>query len=166
MTWYELWLFVHIAAAMIWIGGAFVAQVLGVLAKRSGDPARSAAFGRDLAFVGPKVFMPASLVVVASGGKRVVRLRTRVKGVTTTLGEADAGEGALTMFVEATPDAYSFGFETAAGERRVVGTAPAIPLSSELAGGFTGAVFGLFASSRADTRGNPADFDWFELESR
>ena len=39
MTWYELWLFVHIAAAMIWIGGAFVAQVLGILAKRSGDPA-------------------------------------------------------------------------------------------------------------------------------
>jgi hypothetical protein len=67
VTWYELWLFVHIAAAMIWIGGAFVAQVLGILAKRSGDPARSAAFGRDLAFVGPKVFMPASLVVVASG---------------------------------------------------------------------------------------------------
>lgn len=67
MTWYELWLFVHIAAAMIWIGGAFVAQVIGILAKRSGDPARSAAFGRDLAFIGPKVFLPASLTVVASG---------------------------------------------------------------------------------------------------
>jgi hypothetical protein len=35
-----------------------------------------------------------------------------------------------------------------------------------VAGGFTGAVFGLFATSGAGTRGSPADFDWFELASR
>lgn len=67
MTSYELWLFVHIAAAMVWIGGAAMAQVFGALATRSGDPARSAAYGRDMAFIGPRVFMPASLVVLASG---------------------------------------------------------------------------------------------------
>jgi hypothetical protein len=53
VTSYELWTFVHIAAAMVWIGGAVVGQVFGVLAKRSGDPARSAGFGKDMAFVGP-----------------------------------------------------------------------------------------------------------------
>ena len=67
MSGYELWLFVHISAAIVWLGGAAVAQVFGILAKRSGDPARSAALGRDMAFIGPKVFMPASLVVVVSG---------------------------------------------------------------------------------------------------
>lgn len=67
MTWYEFWLFLHISGAIVWIGGAVVAQVLGALAKRAGDPARSAAFGQDMAFVGPRVFMPASLVVLATG---------------------------------------------------------------------------------------------------
>jgi uncharacterized membrane protein len=67
MTSYELWLFLHVSAVIVWIGGAAGAQVFGVLAKRSGDPARSAAFGRDMAFIGPKVFLPSSLVVVATG---------------------------------------------------------------------------------------------------
>ena len=53
---------------MVWIGGAVAAQVFGVLAKRSGDPARSAAFGSDMAFVGPKVFLPAAVAVVLTGG--------------------------------------------------------------------------------------------------
>jgi uncharacterized membrane protein len=67
MTWYELWLFLHISAAAVWIGGAVVAQVFGALAKRSGDPARSAALGQEMAVVGPWVFMPSSLVVLVSG---------------------------------------------------------------------------------------------------
>jgi uncharacterized membrane protein len=67
MTWYELWLFLHISAVAVWVGGAVVAQVFGVLAKRSGDPARSAALGRDMAVVGPWVFMPSSLVVLVTG---------------------------------------------------------------------------------------------------
>jgi uncharacterized membrane protein len=64
---YELWLFVHISAAIVWIGGAAVAQVFGILAKRSGDPAQGAAFGQAMAFIGPKVFAPAALVVLISG---------------------------------------------------------------------------------------------------
>jgi uncharacterized membrane protein len=67
MTSYELWLFLHISAAMVWIGGATVAQVFGVLAQRSGDPAQSAAFGRSMGVIGPRVFMPASIAVLLTG---------------------------------------------------------------------------------------------------
>ena len=67
MTSYELWLFLHLSGAIVWIGGATVAQVFGILAQRTGDPAQSAAFGRSMAFIGPKVFMPASLVVLVTG---------------------------------------------------------------------------------------------------
>ena len=67
MTWYELWLFLHISAMALWFGGAVVVQVFGALAKASGDPARSAAFGKDVGRVGPWVFMPSSLVVLVSG---------------------------------------------------------------------------------------------------
>jgi uncharacterized membrane protein len=67
VTSYELWLFLHISAAMVWIGGATVAQIFGVLAQRSGDPAQSAAFGRSMGFIGPKIFMPASIAVLVTG---------------------------------------------------------------------------------------------------
>jgi uncharacterized membrane protein len=67
MTSYELWLFLHLASAIVWIGGAAVAQVFGILAQRSGDPLRSAGFGRDMAFIGPRVFLPSALVVLVTG---------------------------------------------------------------------------------------------------
>ena len=68
MTSYELWLFLHITAAMVWIGGAITGQVFGILAKRSGDPSQSAAFGRSLSVVAMYVFLPSALVVVLTGG--------------------------------------------------------------------------------------------------
>jgi uncharacterized membrane protein len=67
MTSYELWTFVHVVGVIVWLGGATVAQVFGLLAKRAGDPLRTAAFGRDMAFIGPKIFLPASVVVLVSG---------------------------------------------------------------------------------------------------
>lgn len=67
MTSYELWLFLHISAAIVWIGGAVAGQVFGVLAKRSGDPSVSAAFGRNLGFIAMYVFLPSSLVVLVTG---------------------------------------------------------------------------------------------------
>jgi uncharacterized membrane protein len=67
MTSYELWTFVHVVGVIVWLGGATVAQVFGLLATRAGDPLRSAAFGRDMAFMGPKIFLPASVVVLVSG---------------------------------------------------------------------------------------------------
>jgi uncharacterized membrane protein len=67
MSWYELWLFLHISAAIVWIGGAFAAQVFAAFTKRAGDPAQSAAFGRNVAFLASRVFLPSSLVVLATG---------------------------------------------------------------------------------------------------
>jgi len=67
MTWYELWSFLHISAVVLWIGGAVAVQVFAALVKASGDPARSAAFGKDTGVLVRRVFMPASLVVLVSG---------------------------------------------------------------------------------------------------
>ncbi len=67
MSSYEIWLFVHITAAIVWLGGALAAQVFAALAKRSGDPARTAAFGRDISFIGLRIFLPSSIVVFISG---------------------------------------------------------------------------------------------------
>ena len=43
MTWYELMLFVHITAAVIWLGGAFTFQMYGAVVRRGGDPGNSLA---------------------------------------------------------------------------------------------------------------------------
>ena len=67
MTWYEFWLFLHILAAMVWIGGGTAIQVFGILTKRAGDPAKSAFFAGNASIAVMWVFLPAALVVIVSG---------------------------------------------------------------------------------------------------
>lgn len=67
MSWYELWLFLHVVGAILWAGGAVAVQAFGILAKRSGDPAQTAVLGRNTAWMATRVFMPASALVLASG---------------------------------------------------------------------------------------------------
>ncbi|HSG13857.1 MAG TPA: DUF2269 family protein [Gaiellaceae bacterium] len=67
MTSYELWLFLHITGTVVWVGGAVTAQLFGFLAQRSKDPARNAAFGRDVYWVVTRLFMPTSVIVLVTG---------------------------------------------------------------------------------------------------
>jgi uncharacterized membrane protein len=67
MTAYELWLFLHIAGTILWIGGAVAGQVFGLLAKRSGDPVVAAAFGRNMSVMSTYVFIPSALLVLVTG---------------------------------------------------------------------------------------------------
>jgi len=67
MTWYEFLLFVHIGAAMIWLGGAFTFQMYGLVVHRGGDPEEMARFAGRAGFVGERIFVPASLMVVIAG---------------------------------------------------------------------------------------------------
>lgn len=67
MTWFELWLFLHVSGAIVWVGGAVVIQVLGILTKRAADPAKTAFFAANVAFTVLRVFLPAALVIIVSG---------------------------------------------------------------------------------------------------
>jgi uncharacterized membrane protein len=67
VTWYEFWLFLHIAAAIVWVGGAATIQVLGILTKRAADPAKTAFFAKNVSFTVMYVFLPAALVVIVAG---------------------------------------------------------------------------------------------------
>ena len=67
MTWYELWLFLHVIGAIAWVGGAGVIQVFGVLTKRAADPAKTVFFIRNVSLAVMRVFLPASLLVLVSG---------------------------------------------------------------------------------------------------
>jgi uncharacterized membrane protein len=67
MTWFEFWLFVHVLAAITWIGGAGAIQVFGILTKRAADPAKTAFFIRNASWTVMRVFLPASVLVFVSG---------------------------------------------------------------------------------------------------
>lgn len=67
MTWYELLLFVHISAAVVWLGGAFTLQMYGLVVRRGGDAEELARFAGRAGVLGERMFVPASLVVVLAG---------------------------------------------------------------------------------------------------
>jgi uncharacterized membrane protein len=67
MTWYEFLLFVHIAGAIVWIGGAFYVQLHGAMELRSRDTAAIARFAGNAGRLGERVFTPTSLLVVLAG---------------------------------------------------------------------------------------------------
>jgi uncharacterized membrane protein len=67
VTWYEFALFVHILAAIVWVGGGALTQVLAFRIVRADDPVRLAGFAKDMERVGMFVFTPAALIVLGFG---------------------------------------------------------------------------------------------------
>jgi uncharacterized membrane protein len=67
VTWFEFLLFVHIAAAIIWVGGSLMMQFFGIRASMSGDPRRLGELGEDVEWIANRVFIPASLGAFVTG---------------------------------------------------------------------------------------------------
>ena len=67
MTRYEGLLFLHIAAAIIWIGAALTVQLLVFRAERTGDPMAMKTTGEGAEWLATRVFIPASLSVFVLG---------------------------------------------------------------------------------------------------
>jgi uncharacterized membrane protein len=64
---YEVLLFAHIVAAIVWVGGAIMINVLSSRAVASGDPVRIATFAKEAGGVGQRVIAPSALVLLAMG---------------------------------------------------------------------------------------------------
>jgi uncharacterized membrane protein len=67
MSWYEFLLFVHIAMAVTWVGGAAMIQFFALRVLRATDPMRMAEFGQDVEWVGKRVLTPASGLAALTG---------------------------------------------------------------------------------------------------
>ena len=59
--------FIHVFAAIVWLGGAFVLQVKTAQFRKANDTAGFLQVGRDAEQMGQRVFMPASVVVLLAG---------------------------------------------------------------------------------------------------
>ena len=72
MSWSELLLFLHVAVAIVWVGGGLMMQFFGIRATMSGDPSRMAVLGEDIEWIATRVFIPSSLLAFLSGVLLVV----------------------------------------------------------------------------------------------
>jgi uncharacterized membrane protein len=64
---YQLFVYVHIICAVIWVGGALYAQLLAFRVARSPDPSELPHLARHIEFIGARVFSPAALLLFVSG---------------------------------------------------------------------------------------------------
>ena len=64
---YTIFKFVHVLLAVIWVGGAAMLQLLAEFALRSTLPGRAAEFAREAEWVGMRVFLPSSIVLLLVG---------------------------------------------------------------------------------------------------
>lgn len=67
MTFYELLLFLHVAAVVIWLGAGFLIAVLVFGAERAGDRQKEAGHHQDVAWLAPRLFVPASFSTLVLG---------------------------------------------------------------------------------------------------
>jgi uncharacterized membrane protein len=57
----------HVLAAVVWVGGATATQIYAIRANRANDAPRVVSFLGDVEWIGTRVFLPSSLVIIATG---------------------------------------------------------------------------------------------------
>src|SRR4051812_29948799 len=67
MDWYTLVKFLHVAFAIIWLGGALSLIVLGAAAYRASKTAEFTSVIRNVVYMAPRVFVPSGLAVLVMG---------------------------------------------------------------------------------------------------
>jgi uncharacterized membrane protein len=67
ITTYQVYLAIHILAAVIWVGGGAAVHVFAVRTAKAKSVERLAGFSADADWIGTRVFVPASLLLVVFG---------------------------------------------------------------------------------------------------
>lgn len=80
--------------------------------------------------------------------------------------EAPWAFDSIVLHVSANRDQYAFGFSDGNGEPFWFGRGETSLLATEVAGGFTGVLFALYATGNGAKSESLAHFDWFDYESK
>jgi uncharacterized membrane protein len=64
---YDFLLFLHVLTAVVWVGGGLALNFLGTRLVAAGTSAEIAGFARQVEWIGTRVFMPSSLVLLLAG---------------------------------------------------------------------------------------------------
>jgi xylan 1,4-beta-xylosidase len=101
------------------------------------------------------------LAITNRDGQRVALLRRCVGTLTAEPVLLPLPEGDLTLEVRAEPEWYHFTVRPDTGEALALGKVETRHLSTEMAGGFTGVYFGMYATGNGTDSATRAAFDWF-----
>jgi len=102
------------------------------------------------------------IAVVGNGSERKVIVRKTVGDICVVTAEEAIGEGPVKLQVRADHRYYYFGYALEDGPIKVISQGENRFLSTEVAGGFTGVFFGMYAISKDPDSKTSADFDWFD----
>jgi alpha-N-arabinofuranosidase len=102
--------------------------------------------------------------VTRRGGAPSAVLRRRVGGLMAEVATRPLSPGAsrVVLSIDAEESRYTFSFGANESAMEPLGEAETRYLSTEVAGGFTGVYFALYATGNGAPSSQPADFDWFE----
>jgi xylan 1,4-beta-xylosidase len=103
--------------------------------------------------------------ITRGDSQRLVVMRRRIGSLVADEARMPIEPGALTLTVRAEAQSYTFGFLNSKGEPQVLATGEARYLAPEVAGGFTGVYFALYASGSSGATTPPAFFEWFDYRS-
>ena len=67
MDWYTIFKFLHVAAAVIWIGGAFIMIMLGAQAQRSKNDDEMVGVVRQVGWAADRIYVPSSMATLIFG---------------------------------------------------------------------------------------------------
>ena len=94
---------------------------------------------------------------------RKVELHRRIGDLAAVTSTVNVGSGPIQLEIRANANLYRFGVRVG-GVLREIGTGATRFLSKEVAGGFGGVYFALYASGNGARSVVPADFDWCDYE--
>jgi xylan 1,4-beta-xylosidase len=95
-------------------------------------------------------------------GKTEIFVRNRVKNREYRIAEKPMGLSKVQLEISGTEDRYQFAWSADGKAWNSVAASPSADLAREKAGGFTGAVIGLYATANGRESPAYADFAWFE----
>jgi alpha-N-arabinofuranosidase len=102
------------------------------------------------------------LFITREAGARAVVVRRRIGSLAAVVASEPLGDGPVRLSIQASPETYSFTFTSSQGAQQTLATGEARYLAPEVAGGFTGVCFALYASGNGRPSTAPAFFDWFD----
>lgn len=102
------------------------------------------------------------IAVAMKGGKTKLLLKRRVGSIIHVAAETEFDEATVVLGVRANEAQYSFTYAVPGGEPVVLGRGETAFLAKEVAGGFTGVYFAMYATGNGKDAVTPAYFDYFD----
>jgi alpha-N-arabinofuranosidase len=103
------------------------------------------------------------IALTKKNGRINVVLKKTVGDIQVVANSLEYFSNTIILCIQANPEEYKFSFvDPNTGQTYLLGTGLTTLLSTEVAGGFTGVYFGLYATGNGKVCTTPAFFDWFK----